>query len=343
MGRRAIATRRALVALAASLGLLPLLLSGCSSKPRDAITVYSGRGQNLIEPLLNRFAEDAGISVDVSYGDSADLALRIAQEGKRTSADVFISQSPGTVGFLAGTGLLARLDADVLERVDPAYRSDRGLWVGLSGRQRVLVYNKDLVAPADLPASVFDLTDVKYAGKVGLAPSNASFQDFVTGMRAVAGDDETRRWLTAMERAGSTVYPNNNAIVAAVGRGEIPMGLANHYYNFRALEEDPKLPSRNHAFEAGDLGGLLLVSTATILEPSGKKDKATRLVEFLLSKEAQEYFTQEDFEYPLAGGVAPRKGLPPLDPGSSPKIDLEDLGDKLDVTLELIEQSGLRR
>lgn len=337
------ARNRPFVALLAALLLLPLAAACTQEAPRTAITVYSGRGQALVDPLLKRFAEESGISVDVRYGDSADLALQIDTEGARTAADVFISQSPGTVGFLAAKGLLAPLDAALLGKVEPAFRSSRNLWVGLSGRERVLVYNQNLVKPEDLPASVFDLTGPKYAGKVGLAPTNASFEDFVTAMREFVGDDRTREWLTGMERAGSTIYPNNNAIVAAVGRGEIPMGLVNHYYNFRALAEDPGLPSRNHSFADGDLGRMLLVSTATVLESSQKKDTAMRLVEFLLSQEAQEYFTQEDFEYPLARGIPPRSELPPLDVAGAPKIDLESLGDKLEVTLELIESSGLLR
>lgn len=333
--------RRASAPVALAVLALALLGACSEARPKEELTVYSGRGQALIGPLLERFADETGISVLVRYDDSANLALQIDTEGDRTPADIFVSQSPGTVGFLAARDKLAPIDAALLERVPEAFRSHAGTWVGLSGRRRVLVYNRDLVRPEDLPASVFDLTDVRYAGKVGLAPTNASFEDFVTAMIEIAGRDRALEWLTAMERAGSTTYPNNNAIVDAVGRGEIPMGLVNHYYNFRALAENPDAPSRNHHFADGDLGSLILVSTATVLRTSDQKDAAMRLVDFLLSDEAQRYFTEEDYEYPLVTGVPPREGLPPLNPASSPAIDLDSLGDKLQLTLDLIEQSGL--
>ncbi|MGH7425732.1 MAG: extracellular solute-binding protein, partial [Candidatus Methylomirabilales bacterium] len=201
--------------------LVAVLLAGCG-RSGQALEVYSGRGENLVGPLLDQFTEDSGIAVKVRYGDSADLALLIAEEGRRTPADVFFSQSPGAVGFLSEGGLLAPLDQDLLDRVDPRFRNSGGRWVAVSGRQRVLVYNRDRVKEADLPESVFDLTGASYAGKVAVAPQNASFQDFITAMRQIKGDEATLSWLTAMARNRSPTYASNNAIVSAVARGEVP-------------------------------------------------------------------------------------------------------------------------
>jgi iron(III) transport system substrate-binding protein len=337
--------RRPPAALSAGVVLLAglLLLAGCSSNQRDALVIFSGRGEDLVRPLLEQFAKEKGIDIDVRYDDSANLALKIDQEGDRTKADVFLSQSPGTVGYLAYKDRLGALDPAVIGRIDARFRSPKNLWAGVSARQRVLVYNEDLVPVQDLPQSVFDLTDPRYAGKVRIAPTNASFEDFVTSMRELVGDDRTLAWMTAMDRLGSPTYPDNNAIVAAVGRGEIPLGLVNHYYNHRALEEDPKLPSRNHTFRPGDPGSLILITTVTVLKTSKHKDDAAAFVDFLLSEKAQRYFTDHDFEYPLLGGVAPRRGLPPLELSDSPPINLDSLGDKLKGTLDLIDRSGLGR
>jgi len=213
--------------------------------------------------------------------------------------------------------------------------------VGLSGRVRVLVYNTDELSEADLPDSVLDLTDAAYAGQVALAPDNGSFQDFVSGMRAELGDDATAGWLEGMADNDSPVYANNTAIVEAVGRGEVPMGLVNHYYNFRALEEDPSTPSANHSFVAGDIGNLLIDTAAGVLATSDQTGDADRLVAFLLSREAQEFFSQETFEYPLAAEVPAADELPPLDELQPVRIDLDQLGSGLERTREMIEQSGL--
>jgi iron(III) transport system substrate-binding protein len=319
--------------------LLALATAGCGSS-RDALTVYSGRTQNLVGPLLERFNQETGIDVDVKYGDSAELALLLAEEGDRSPADVFFSQSPGATGFLAGEGRLGQLDQGLLGKVDQRFRNRDGRWVGVSGRQRVLVYNTELVARGDLPDSVLDLTGDRFAGKVALAPSNGSFQDFVTAMRQLRGEDATARWLRDMAGNRPRTYANNNAIVEAVGRGEVAMGLVNHYYNYRFLKENPDTPSRNHRFADGDVGALVIPATVSVLAGSDKADEAARLVEFLLSPEAQRYFSDQTFEYPLASGVAAAPGLPPLASLQVPDYDLDALGGGLRRTVELIRSSG---
>jgi iron(III) transport system substrate-binding protein len=311
----------------------------------DRLTVYSGRQQELISPLLEDFSDDTGIGIDVRYGDSADLALLIDEEGERSPADVFLSQSPGAVGFLDGKGRLAKLPANLLDRVEPRFRSPDGRWVGISGRVRVLVYNTATVGPADLPQSVFDLTDSRYRGDVGVAPTNASFQDFVTAMRELVGEDRTLGWLQGMEANGSPTYANNLAIVEAVGRGEIPFGLVNHYYNEEVKAENPDAPSANYLFPSGDVGSLVLVTAAAVLDGAGdRKQEADRLVRFLLSRKAQTFYARETKEYPLAAGVAPTvQDLPGLSEIQSPSLDLSRLGGELTRTKELIEQSGLEQ
>ena len=234
----------------------------------ETITVYSGRTENLIGPILEDFTEATGIEVVVRYGESADLALLIDQEGDRNPADVFISQSPGAVGFLAGEGHLRPIDQYALQAVPGEFRNAGGLWVGMSGRVRVIVYNRDLVDPAELPASVFDLTDERFRGRVGVAPANGSFQDFVTAMREVHGDGVALEWLKALEANDARAYANNTSIVQAVGRGDVPMGLVNHYYNLRTKAEDPGAASENYYFPDRDIGSLLIVTAIGVLSTS---------------------------------------------------------------------------
>ena len=328
--------KHAVVALAL---LLALGSAGCGGS-RDALTIYSGRTQNLIGPLLERFNEETGLAIDVKYGDSAELALLLAEEGDRTPADVFLSQSPGATGFLAGKGRLGRLEAAVLGRVDPRFRNADGRWVGISGRQRVLVYNAEEVTRDELPDSVLELTDGRYAGKVAVAPANGSFQDFVTAMRQLDGEDATAAWLKAMAANRPRTYANNNAIVEAVSRGEVEMGLVNHYYNHRFRQENPATPSRNHAFADGDVGALVIPSTASVLAATDKAEEAGRFVEFLLAAGSQRYFSDQTFEYPLVTGIPAAAGLPPLASLRSPDLDVDALGGGLEHTVELIRSSG---
>jgi iron(III) transport system substrate-binding protein len=314
-----------------------------SSEGAGSITVYSGRDADLIEPLLDAFTAATGIDVDSKYEGSADLALLIQTEGDNSPADVFISQSPGALGLLAGEDRLATLDESLTGLVDPGFAASDDSWVGITGRVRVIVYNADLVDEADLPTSILDLTDPIYNGQVGVAPSNGSFQDFVTAMRSELGDDATLEWLAGMAANNSPNYPKNSPIVDAVGRGEIPMGLVNHYYNLRALEADPSLPSANHFLATDDLGSLVIVTGGAVLASSDAPDEAQQLLEFLLSADAQATFAAESQEYPLLDGVAAPDGLPSLDGYAADTIDYDVLGEGLTGTLELIRESGIEQ
>jgi iron(III) transport system substrate-binding protein len=326
----------------AAVTLLSAVLAGCGSGGGDELVIYSGRTKNLVDPLLQRFSEETGVDIAVKYADTAELALLIEQEGDRPVADVFLSQSPGALGYLAGEERLAPLSADVLEVVDERFESSESLWVGISGRVRTLVYNTDLVEPADLPASVFDLTEPRFEGQVGVAPTNGSFQDFVTAMRDAVGDEETAAWLEGLVANDSPTFANNTAIVQAVARGEVPFGLVNHYYNERQLAEDPGSATANHFFE-GDLGSIVLVTGVGVVAGSEETEDAERLVSFLLTEESQRFFSEETYEYPLAAGVQPFHDLVPLDQLDVPAIDLNELGGGLQRTQELIESSGLER
>ena len=326
--------------------ILLTAVSGCGSDSGDesggSVTIYSGRTQNLIEPILNRFAEETGISVEVRYGDTSDLALLIAEEGDRSPADVFVSQSPGAVGFLDQEGLLAPLPDDILDRVADGFHAEDGNWVGLSGRKRVLVFNPEVTDEATLPSSVLDLVEPEWKGRIGVAPSNALFQDFVSAMRFRIGDDATRAWLEGIAANDAFTFANNAAIVAAVGRGEVELGLVNHYYVYQALAQDPEFTATNYNFPVDDIGSLVIVTGASMLKSSDSQDEAEELIRFLLNDEAQRYFSDQTFEYPLAAGVEPAEILPEIELGGSADIELDQLGGDLQSTREMIRDSGLK-
>jgi len=338
--------------LTTGVALIGLLLAGCGSSSDDAapaaladstITVYSGRGEDLIQPVFDRFEAETGAIVEVRYLGSAEAALLIDTEGDASPADVVISQSPGAIGFLDQAGRLAPLDGSILERVDPGFRAASGTWAGITGRVRTLVYNTDLVDPSDLPVSVLDLVDERFAGQVAVAPANGSFQDFVTAMRAELGDDVTAEWLAGMAANDSPNYAKNSAIVDAVTRGEVPMGLVNHYYLPEALEEDPGLPGENHFFPDGDLGSLLIVSAAAVVDTSDHPEAAAALIAYLLSDDAQRLSAEGEKEYPLVAGIAAPAGLAPLQDVAAVVVDLDVLAGGLAGTQDLIAQSGIEQ
>ena len=316
------------------------------SAPMEAedrsLTVYSGRSQSLVQPLLEAFGDQTGIAIRVKYAGSASTAATLLEEGDNTPADVVFLQDPGSLGSLAAEGMLAELPQATLEKVDARLRDPNGKWVGTSGRARTIIYNTETINPeTDLPASVLDFTDDEWKGRVGWAPRNGSFQSFVTALRLQLGEEVAREWLQGMKDNDAQEYPNNVSIVNATASGEVDVGFVNHYYLEQFLEEHgPEFKARNYFIGNGDPGALVLVAGAGILKASENRETAEEFVEFLLSERAQVYFTSDAKEYPVSAGVEPEGDLPPLESLDPPDVDLGSLSD-LQGTIDLLRDVGV--
>ncbi len=326
--------------------IVAAVVLGCSvftTASAEQIVLYSGRSKALVEPIVQRFTEETGIQVRVKYGKTAQLAVALQEEGEQSPADVFWSQDAGALGALVGAEMFVPLSEQTLLSVPEAYRGADGLWVATSGRARVLAYSSARVVDSDLPASVFDLTDPKYRGRVGWAPTNASFQAFVTAMRKAHGQEATKAWLIAMIGNNAQAYAKNTAIIQGIAAGEVDYGLPNHYYLLRFKTADKDYPVEQMAFKAGDIGNLVNVAGAGVLKTSTHQEAAEALIAYLLSPKAQQYFASETFEYPVVADVIPSPRLQPLESlrGEAPAVDLDTLED-LKGTLELLAEVGLR-
>ncbi len=340
--------------------LLALLLASCGNQPaaqptiapapeaqptaaadgERKLVVYSGRSESLVAPLFKQFSEATGIAIEARYGDTAELAATILEEGANSPADLFFAQDAGALGALDAAGLLAPLPQTALDAVEPRFRSSQGDWVGVSGRARVVVYNTAKLKEDDLPASITGFAAPEWQGRVGWAPTNGSFQAFITAMRVQLGEEAARKWLEDMVANETKLYEGNAAIVNAVAAGEIDVGFVNHYYIYQIQNETGNtLEAANYYPQDGDVGALINIAGAGILKTAKNAETAQELVSYLLSTDGQTYFAQKTFEYPLAAGVQPDPRLRPLSEIKTPDLDLNNLSD-LQGTLKLLQDVG---
>ena len=333
--RRAVAP-----AILGAVALTAMAACGGGVSEPDPLVVYCGRGESLVGPVVAAFTEETGISVDIRYGGTADLAAQILEEGDQSPADVYYGQDAGALGQLALERRLSPLSDTVLDRVPERFRDPGGRWVGTTGRARVFVYNTELLTPEDVPEDIWGFTDEKWRGRIGWAPTNGSFQAFVTALRVLEGEDRAREWLTGVLANEPLAYSGNTAIYRAVADGEVELALSNHYYLHRFLaQEGPGFTARSIFPTAGGAGALINISGGGVVDTASNAEAAEQFLSYLLTDEVQERFARTTFEYPLVEGVPTDASVTPMSEIIPLDLDLGDLED-LRGTLDLLREVG---
>ncbi|MEX2236801.1 MAG: extracellular solute-binding protein [Dehalococcoidia bacterium] len=311
--------------------------------PDAELTIYSGRREPLFQPIVELFEEETSIDVSVKYGSTTELGAALIEEQGNPQADLFVGTDAASAEELRDLGVFAPFDSPALEAIDARYRADDGSWVGVSGRARVIMYNTELVEEEELPVpeSVLDLVDGEYEGEVAIPSTlNSSFTAWVSALRQFLGDDEAESYLEGLQDNDVLVLRDHTEVRQAVGRGEVAFGLVNHYYY--QLEKEEGSPVGVIYPDQGDdqMGVLVNVAAASIVNEAGNREAAEMFMEFLLSEEAQEIFAATNFEYPLIEGVETRADVP-LGEFKEFDVDLAELGRMNEETLDLLDRLGL--
>lgn len=361
--------RRSSLRAVSVMGALAFVLAGCQAAPEEVpestsdeevveegsveavdgeatsdgfLTLYSGRSETLVQPLIDQFIEETGIEVEVRYGNTGEMAALLLEEGEATQAGVFLSQDAGALGALSQAGLFTTLPDDISSRVQPGFTSTDGSWVGVTGRARVLVYNTDMVTEEELPNTANEVLEPEWSGQVGVAPTNASFQSYVTAYRVIDGEGAAEAWVSGLVSNDPQIFEGNTPILEAVESGAIPLGLINHYYWYRLQAErgEDNIASRLWFTEAGDPTSMVNVTGVGILTPAQLDQDAIDFVEYMVSEAGQNYFVEQTYEYPLVDGIDAPADLPELESLVNPELDLSDL-ESLEETQELLTRFGL--
>ena len=338
------------IGMTVAAGMLTASAAACGAgsggdAPANGLILYSGQHEQTTQALVSAFEKQTGIQVMVRNGDEDQLAEQIMQEGSRSPGDVFYTENSPALMKLAGQHLLAPVDKATLAAVPSADSSPAGNWVGVTARISALVYNTNALKPSQLPTSVMDLANPKWAGKLGIAPGETDFQPIITTIADTHGSAAALAWLKGVKaNAGSHVYPDNETLTSEVNSGQVEIGLINHYYwyRLRAGLGASAMHSALHFFAAGDPGYVLDVSGAGILASSAHQASAQKFLAFLVSAAGQRIIAQSDsFEYPLRLGVAANPELPPLSSlHPDPADTIAKLGDG-STALQLLQQAQL--
>lgn len=330
--RRFLATTGA--AVAGTVGL-----AGCLGSDGD-LAIYSGRSEDQIEPIFREIEEQLDIEIDDRYGDSAGMVGQIDEEGDDSPADLFYTQDSGTLGQLKERGRTAELTDDVLETVPESYRDPDGTWTGVSGRTRSVAYNTDEWDAEDIPNDILEFEDdEQFEDELGWRTDSGSFLSFIRAMMIEYGADRTEEWIEGLQELGINNYEGGSTTPQAVADGEVTVGLVNHYYVGRLLEDDEDAPI-NVTFTEGDVGSLFNVSGVAVVDTADDVDLAQEFVETVISEDVQEMFVDLNAEYAVIDDVEYVGDMPQLDELNPPEFDLNDLAD-VEPAQDLLRDVGI--
>jgi iron(III) transport system substrate-binding protein len=324
--------------------LLPLV-AACGSESESgadgpSLVIYNAQHEELIDAVAKAFTKKTGTEVKLRNGSDLELGNQLVAEGDASPADVFLTENSPAMALVDSKNLFAKLDQATLDKIPAQYRPDDGAWTGFAGRSTVLVYNKDQIKEAQVPASLMDLAKPEWKGRISFSPTGADFQAIVAAALATQGEVATKQWLDGL-KANGTVYDGNNVVLESVNSGETEAGVIYHYYWYRDQEESGENSdsSELHFFGNKDPGAFISVSGAGVLNASDDAEDAQAFVDYLVSEEGQQVIADSyALEYTLNPQVDLGRGVKPLSELDPPAVDISSLdGPKV---VEMMQEAG---
>ena len=345
---RTIAFAAALVLLCGAIWAPSVL----STDDGESVNIYSARKEALILPILERFRDQTGIEFSLVTGKADALLKRLRMEGEASPADVFITVDAGRLHRAKEAGVLQKIGSESIDAAVPAHLRDAdGFWVALSKRARTIVHARDRVDATAL-STYEGLADPTWKGRICIRSSgNIYNQSLVASMIEASGVEQTEAWAEAL--VGNFARPpagGDTDQLRAVAAGECDVAVANTYYFGRlaasSKEEDQAVAAALKVFwpnqGEGDRGVHMNVSGVGITASAQNRDSAIRLLEFLVSPEAQTWYAEVNHEYPVVHGVAASETLESFGAFKEDTLNLTALGANNRQAVELMDRAGWR-
>ncbi len=332
-------------------GLLVFIFTGLNQAVADEVNLYSARKEALIKPLLDKFSDQTGITVNLVTAAADALLARLKSEGKLTPADVFVTVDAGRLHRAKKAELFKPIDSTILKSAIPAqYRDPDGVWFGLSLRARPIMYVKGKVDTATL-TRYEDLADGRWKGRICIRSSgNIYNQSIVASMIAANGEADTEKWAEGLvDNFGRSPAGGDRDQIKAAVAGECDIAVANTYYLARMLNDDKDDAQRMAAEKMAIIwpnqdgrGAHVNVSGAGVIRHSRNKENAIRLLEFLVSDDSQKWYAEVNHEYPVKAGVEMSETLTSFGEFKADTVNLASLGEYNAAAVKLMDRAGWR-
>lgn len=271
------------------------------------VIIYTSLDQIFSEPILQEFEKKTGIKIkavyDVEAAKTTGLVNRLITEKNNPKADVFWNSEVGRTIILKQKGVLMPYISPSAKDIPAQFKDKDGYWTGFAARSRILIYNTDLVKPADLPKSVFELTGPKWKGKVAMAyPLFGTTSTHVAAWYALLGQVKTEDFLKALKKNGAMIVNGNSVVRDMVVEGAVPIGFTDTDDANVAIQMGK--PVNILYPDKEGIGTLLIPNTIAMIEGAPHPEEAKRLIDYILSKEVEGKLAFcESAQMPLRDGI----------------------------------------
>ena len=334
--------------IAASIGFAALAFGSAASA--DEVNLYSSRQEHLIRPLLDAFTKATGTTVNVVSAGEDALIERAKTEGANSPADVLITVDAGRLIKADQAGLFQPIKSLVLDAAIPApLRDPKGNWYGLSMRARVIFYSKERVKPEEL--STYEaLADPKWKGRICIrSSSNVYNQSMLSALIVEDGAQKAEAWAKGI--AANMARPpagGDRDQILAVAAGVCDIAIANTYYYAGLLssskEEEKQAAQKVALFWPNQpgRGAHVNISGAGVMKNAPHKEAAIKLLEFLVSDEAQKLYAEAVYEFPVKPGIAPSGVVAGFGKFKADTLSLAEIANHQAEAIRIFDRVGWR-
>ena len=320
------------------------ILVSCAYQSNDELTIYTSRQPQLLEPIIEDFYQDTGIKVNLLSGNAQELMERIDVEGEDSPADIFMTVDAGVLWQATERKIFSETNSDILEKNIPKYlRDPNSQWFGFSKRARTIVYSSDQFSGNDF-SSYEDLADPKWAGKLCLRTSKKVYnRSLMASMIDAYGYDEAKAVVLGwVSNLATEVFSNDTNALKAVSSGQCGVTIVNTYYLARLLD-DPKYDNLS-LFWANqeDRGVHVNISGAGVVKTSKNKANAVKLLEYLSSMKAQDFYASANKEYPVLASAIIDDSIEGWGKFSEDNINVNKLGSLQKEAVFLAQEAGYK-
>lgn len=321
-------------------------LAIASNSLAEEVVVYTSLDQIFSEPILQDFEKKSGIKVkavyDVEAAKTTGMVNRLIAEKNNPQADVFWNSEVGRTIVLKQKGVLSPYRSPSARDIPEQFKDKDGYWTGFAGRFRILIYNTKLVKKAELPQSIFELTDPRWKGKVALAyPLFGTTSTHVAAWYALLGEEKTKRFLEDLKKNKVIIVNGNSVVRDLVVEGEATIGFTDTDDANVAIQMgkpvDILYPDK------GGIGTLLIPNTVALIRDAPHPKEAGRLIDYLLSKEVESKLAFcESAQMPLREGIKVPDYMPGFTTIKAMEVSFYQIAENLEKSARFCRELFIR-